>query len=493
MTYIEFKKEILKIENKQLDNLSYFEKYRSNFLNSNIFERLFLYSSMYEYLFLNKSKENGAFYTNFDIAYEMIKIIFKKDNKFEWKKILDPAVWTWIFIFAFIKYLSNDLKYDTESINKILKNTYTFDIDNNSSDFFLFLLKEVLKYSYKNHKVKSFFSENNKYDYIIGNPPYWVCLNKEKDILINEYKLNKNEVSNDSYGLFYIKAYSLLNNSWKICFITPNSFLNIKNHYWLRKTLINDIDLIILLNKDVFKNKFTKLQPWIETVICLIKKNSIEKDINIINNIDLKYDFNVWIKIDFNNINKVNKDKIKNIYHMPISYFYTKEILDLLSNKKIKKVKDYFNSAMWIKTSDNNKYVSKVKTNKFKDIFIKWTSKEKQSYKYKLFDYIDIKSLIIDNPKNSNIPKDYFLDKNKKKIWIPEIWHKWIITAFEYKNEYVSNSIWIYVPKDEFFNDSFFEKSLNIFNSELYKLFSKIYSNNIRLEKHIIDNLPFYI
>jgi|GEM_PF-5597057 len=83
MTYIEFKKEILKIENKQLDNLSYFEKYRSNFLNSNIFERLFLYSSMYEYLFLNKSKENGAFYTNFDIAYEMIKIIFKKDNKFE--------------------------------------------------------------------------------------------------------------------------------------------------------------------------------------------------------------------------------------------------------------------------------------------------------------------------------------------------------------------------------------------------------------------------
>gem|GEM_PF-5125688 len=31
---------------------------------------------------------------------------------------------------------------------------------------------------------------------------------------------------------------------------------------------------------------------------------------------------------------------------MPISYFYTKEILDLLSNKKIKKVKDYFNSAM---------------------------------------------------------------------------------------------------------------------------------------------------
>ena len=493
MNKSDFIKQIILIEKEDkkimLDNIIINKKI-------NKFNRIFIYSSLYEKFILKNNKEKAAFYTNFDIAFEMVKLSLKNFSKKELsnKKILDPAVWTGIFIFALIKYLEEELDFNKKELNEfIIKNINIQDIDKESIDFFLFLLENVLNIkNFKNIIIDSFFNNKNKYDIIIWNPPYWLSLKKEKEIIKNHYKLQqKEELSNDSYGLFFLHAFNLLNEKWIIVFITPNSFMNIKNFYWLRKILIDYIDEIILLNKNVFKNKITNLQPWIETVITKIKKEKTN-NLKIVNNLEINYLRSKDYSIDYSkkNIRILNKKNLKKIYNIPLSFFLTDELIDILIDNKFKKVKDYFDSAMWIKTANNNLFLNKKKTKQYKDKFIKGTSKEKQEYKCDIYDYIDFENFINNRPKNSNLPQDKFLDKDIFKIWIPEIWHKWLMTAFKYKDEYVSNSIWIYRLKEEFYSEKQIEFFVNLLNQPIYKEITKVFSNNIRLEKHVIDNLP---
>lgn len=496
-----FKQWIIEIEKQNSDiNIQWNEilskEIINKIINSSIYDRYYIYSSLYEKYFLKDNKKKAAFYTNLDIAYEMVKLSLENINikDIKSKKIIDPCVWSWIFIVALIKYLDIDLQMNSIDRNNFIKeNVFTLDIDIETSNFYLFLIDILFDIKdFKNHKIQSFFDETNKYDIIIWNPPYWLSLNTEKLKLINKHKKLKSlrsEISNDSYWLFYIHAFFLLKKEWNITFITPWSFLNTKQHYWLRKLIINDLNTIVLLHKDSFKNKITKLQPWIETVICKILKKE-NNTFSIIDNRNILYDNEKNFEINKENKKEFLKNDISKIYHIPISYDLNNELIDILTNKKYKLVKDYFYSAMGIKTTDNNKFTSSKKTDKFKDKFIKGTSKEKQEYICNIYDYIDIDSLIKNRPKNSNIPNNKFMDSKIYKIGIPEIWHKWIITAFKYKDEYVSNSIWIYILKEDIYNIDLLDNFVKLFNSKLYKDISKIYSNNIRLEKHVIDNLP---
>lgn len=487
---IKQKKVILK------NDITILSQYFQNILKEDDkYNRAYIYSSIYEKEFLKENKEKAAFYTNLDIAYEMIKLSLNNYENLSNKKILDPCVWSGIFIFALIKYVEFELKI-TNIQDFLNKNVFTSDLDKDSTDFFLFILKEVFNIEFKNNSIISFFDINDSYDIIIWNPPYWLSLPEVKDHLlmleiIKNENISKWEISNDSYWLFYIKAYNILKEWWNICFITPSSFLNIKQHYWLRKLIINDLDSVILLNNNVFKNKITKLKPWIETVICKIDKNSKKKTFDIINNINIKYNENENFNIDYSIFKELKKSDISQVYHKPISYYYTEEILNILLNKNLKKISYYFDSAMWIKTADNKKFTDNKHNENFNTIFIKWTSKEEQEYICNIYDYIDFESLVKNPPKNSNIPQEKYLNKKIFKIGIPEIWHKWIIRAFKYKEEYVSNSIWILLLKEEFYSNEFINKTLKILNSKLYKDITKIFSNNIRLEKHVIDNLPF--
>jgi len=60
----------------------------------------------------------------------MIKLAFKDYKKESYinLKILDPAVWSGIFIFALIKFLEKDLKLTMNKIEEILnKNVFSWE------------------------------------------------------------------------------------------------------------------------------------------------------------------------------------------------------------------------------------------------------------------------------------------------------------------------------------------------------------------------------
>lgn len=88
---------------------------------------------------------------------------------------------------------------------------------------------------------------NEKFDYIIGNPPYITVGGKYAELLESSYEeyLNyKYEYSNykmNTYILFYERAINKLNNQGKASFITPRAILD--NYYFesFREFLLNNI------------------------------------------------------------------------------------------------------------------------------------------------------------------------------------------------------------------------------------------------------------
>ena len=524
----DFEKNITIINKISSNNTKYWKyysniikEYEKNKIKGKLFiDSYILISHLYEEYIILNNKNEGIFYTPFDIINYMVnnvdikKIIVNKNiNDI---KVLDPSAWTWLFVIWILDLLIKQ-KYSIDEIYSFLQNNiYIFDIDKNSIN----LLEEFLKvffrkiYNKKDFKfINKFnddfleykFDKDNKFDIIIWNPPYWLSSKQYKKWIISEIKkikefneaeIKEKDLPNDIYWLFYIKSLLLLEESWIIKFITPNSILNNKTFYGTRKFLLEYIKEIDIID-NTFKKKEIWKKAWIDTVVI-----KIEKKQNIKNLLIKKIKFTDSQKNTIGNFlilqkNTIGKNKLKEIFLLPFSINLDQEILDILydtyKNNKYKLIKDYFDSAMWIKTSNNKKYVSNIKAKEFNIPFVKGTSKEEQKNTVKLFDYINFKQLKKDKPKNSNIPQEKFLDMSIYKLWFPEIWHKWIIRSFIYKDMFVSNSVWIFIPKEKYKNKIWEEKLKkisNIINSRIYEKISKIYSNWIRIEKHIIDNLP---
>jgi len=496
-------------------------------INDFYFNSYILISHLYEEYVINNNKDQGVFYTPFEIVSYIINDIKEKFEKQKWVeltkiKILDPSAWTGLFIIWILKHLT-DNNFNIKDIYDLFKkNIFVFDIDNNSLKLLekflkIFFEKEynITTFSLSNIYNKDFidykFDNKEKFDIIIWNPPYGLSSKKYKKEFIKTLKIDNQDVKNveekdlpnDIYWLFYIKSLYLLKKNGIIEFITPNSILNNKTFYWTRKILFNKIKKIDIIDS-TFKKKEIGKKAGIDTIIVKIKNR---QNINrlLIRKLQLQLDNNVPQKNMIDNFvvlqkNIIDKDRLKEIFLLPFSIDLTNEILNILydtyKNRKYKLIKNYFDSAMWIKTSNNKKYVSINKDNKFNIPFVKGTSKEEQKNKVSLYDYINFEQLKKDKPKNSNIPQEQFLDLNIYKLWFPEIWHKGIIRAFVYKDMLVSNSVWIYIPKEKYKNKLWLkkiEKISKIINSEIYEKISKVYSNWIRIEKHIIDNLPLLL
>lgn len=190
-----------------------------------------------EYANANRQK-NSAYYTDDFIVNEIINSLpsLKKDNL----KILEPAVGTGNFVFPLIEKLSPKYKKITFVLN---------DIDPNSLKITKFFLSK--KKIPKNVEIKIttfdflddlvFFDE--KFDYVIGNPPFQRISNKKA----SQYG---NTITNLA-GQFLLKA-SLI--SKIVALVMPKNFLSTNDYSELR-TLIKkkSIDTIIDFGEKGFK------------------------------------------------------------------------------------------------------------------------------------------------------------------------------------------------------------------------------------------------
>ncbi|SVC21927.1 uncharacterized protein METZ01_LOCUS274781, partial [marine metagenome] len=245
-----------------------------------------LLGSTYQYL--NSKRENlerGSFYTNYKIAKDFVNDLDFSKNQL----ILDPACGSGSFLFN-----------SNASSNQI------FGVDNDPIAIMIAKFNYFIKFpngNYPNIFCDDFFNWylKNKhllFDYLIGNPPYGANLNLKN---IN----SSHVISGESFSYFIEFGFTLLKDVGIMRYLLPESILNVKKHYDIRKFILNNTNL----------NKIKKYQTKFAGVMSDLYMLEITNDKN---NNDL-------IFID-NKSTIIPKTIFKSLKNSVITYYNQKDV-----------------------------------------------------------------------------------------------------------------------------------------------------------------------
>ncbi|MFD2584400.1 DNA cytosine methyltransferase [Pedobacter vanadiisoli] len=199
------------IKKKELNNIENL----ISFINSE-FKKIGLENIYQIAEYSNSSRqENSAFFTRKDIAFSTVKDL--PDLKAKRKiRILEPSVGIGNFIPLLIE------KYED-------KEEVIFDLVDIDSNSFI-ILKNILdkmklpkkfKFNFINADFLT-YKFNEKYDVVVGNPPYKKLANNQE--LLSKYKVNsRNNETNNLFAFFIERAISLGN---FVSLIVPKSLIN---------------------------------------------------------------------------------------------------------------------------------------------------------------------------------------------------------------------------------------------------------------------------
>ena len=189
---------------------------------------------------LKRKKDFGIFYTDYFLAYKMIKEL----NICKKSVVLDPCCGTGVFLKA-----AKD--FGCRSI-------YGCDID-----------REAVKACNENKNkaivCDSIFNDTSnilekleildKVDYIVGNPPYAV-LNDNN--CVNSHNEMYNEIKKSGNNLFVgsmMQSIKMLKSNGVLSYIIPKNFLHVDIYGSLRKIILNEYDIREIVDLGVyFKN-----------------------------------------------------------------------------------------------------------------------------------------------------------------------------------------------------------------------------------------------
>ena len=445
----------------------------------------------------------------YDILYEMFEY-YKYELKIEniHKHIIENCIYGVDIDKNAVDILNNSLR-NKDIDSKILKsNIYCFDSLNKNN-----LGQDVINLFWE-----------NKFDYIIGNPPYigHKSLGKEyKNFLLKEYSEVYRDKS-DIYYCFYKRVIDLLSEDGIVSIITPRYFLESISGKHLRNYILNNsyINEIIDFNgSNIFKN------ISIASCIITLSKKCITSNIDIhklknsklkLNYLDsLEYylnDDNFYnIKIKQSDLNEdwiiSNKENL-DIYNKLESYgqYRLKDICisfqgiitgcdkafiidkrDTDENIEEKKL-----LKNWVK----NKHIKKYKLDENKKLLIYSNDIVDEEEYPKSINYIsNYKEKLLNRREcRKNIRKWYELQWGRqkelferKKIMYPYK-AKENRFAIDYKNSFCSADVYSFYIKEEYENEFSYEYIVGLLNSSIYDTYFKTFAK--KMTSDLYDYYP---
>jgi tRNA1(Val) A37 N6-methylase TrmN6 len=202
---------------------------------------------------LNKKekKDNGIYFTPPNTVIKSLDILLHIFDTYIFNNILEPSCGSCEFIDKLRNY------YPNASITGIEYNKIIYDnIINNYNDVHNINI-------INNNFLETQFNE--KFDLIIGNPPYYVIKKSE----VEDYYYNYFDGRPNIFILFIIKSLLLLNDNGVLCFILPKSFLNCLYYNKTRDFIYNNFQIISIEEcNDMY------IDTDQQTIIFIIKKNT---------------------------------------------------------------------------------------------------------------------------------------------------------------------------------------------------------------------------
>lgn len=177
-----------------------------------------------------EKKEFGIFITPKIIIEKLFNSIIKysSDNKINIQKILEPSCGT-CEIINYCDTIYTDIEidgieYNDKIFNSIIDMKFKNNVNIIKSDFMV-------------------YNTDNKYDLIVGNPPYFVCKKTDIPSKYSEFCVGRPNI----FGLFIIHSLSMLKTGGIMAFIIPKSFLNSLYYAVIRnyiKSICKIVDII---------------------------------------------------------------------------------------------------------------------------------------------------------------------------------------------------------------------------------------------------------
>ncbi|MDO5009665.1 MAG: N-6 DNA methylase [Intestinibacter bartlettii] len=543
-------------------------------------EESFLVSRKYENnLDIKKRKEQGIYYTPFVVVEYILRQTLKNINVVEepYPKILDMCCGCGNFMLRaydilyekFLenidnlkrKYGQNFISEDKISLHIIENCIFAVDTDKDALDIFktqlLLRLKADLKEIYRDKpligdddindilfetyegKFNIFCGDSlkadleaifkvQKFDYIVGNPPYIgqkVLDNEYKKFLYKEFdEVYKNK--GDLYFCFYKRILDLLKEDGTAGIITPRYFMQSPSGKHLRKYLINNakIEKIIdFLGANLFKglgiascivifehktkttqNKNLELYKIIDENINIKKIANLEDYLKgdnfkkiIVNTNSLGEN---WLMLDEDEFEFYNKIKSKCQYFLEeicesfqgIITGCDKAFVVKKTNEDIDKIDEKL-LKNWIKNKDVEKYI--INNSQYKLIYSNDIQNEED------YPFVIDKFLIPYKPKLQNrrecirnSRKWYELQWGRekhlfeqKKIMYP---YKSRNNRFaiDINNSYGSADVYSFYIKDKYKNEFSYEYLVGVLNTKTYDKYFKIIGKE--MGKKIFDYYP---
>ena len=401
--------------------------------------------SVYQCL-LNEGEKNtkGAYYTSSKITKSMTADLdFSNGQTF-----LDPCCGSGAFLLAL-----NDVKP-----NQI------FGIDKDYIAAFIAKINLLLKYKdsefipqiftcdYLDDSIFSPLNDiPNTFDYIITNPPWGAISNKSYNAIIS---------SNETFSLFFVKAYKQLKNSGKIRFLFPSSILNVKCHKDIRKFIIESKHLTrICFYNDGFSGVTTKF------VDITLDKNVISNNVQVI-----KDECTLPIPIE----------SFSQTENMVINVLLSEDIKII---EKVKSLGKYnlgqSDWALGVVTGDNKNKLKKNYSVGYEKIY---TGKEILPYRLKA----PTNYIFYDRKQLQQVAKDEYY-RAKEKLVYKFISNK-LVFAYDDSGSLFLNSANILIPN---IPNMSVKTVLAFLNSELYQYMYIVLFSEIKVLKGNLIELPF--
>ena len=367
------------------------------------------------------------------------------------KKILEPSCGSCEFI-NYIDTIFNDAEITGIEYNDTIFNSIKdLKIKNNSLNLFN---DDYLKFDIEN---------NDKYDLIVGNPPYYVISDKS-EINKNQMKKYKEyyEGRANIFILFIIHSLMKLNDNGILAFVLPKNFLNCQYYNKLRNHIYYNYNIIDIIDC----SNYSYIETTQDTIIFIIKNSSID----ITNNIK----FSIY---DNDNDNKIIFNSKETIIKLKELYLNSTTLHQMNFDVKVGTI--LWNQHKKILTNDKTKtrliYSSDINNNNL--IEVKYKNEEKKNY--------------IDKEGNNNlllvVNRGYGKGEYKFNYCLIDIDENYLIEnhliCIKYKKE---------IEKEEL--KKLYQIIIRSFNDDRTSKFIKLYFGNnaintIELECH----LPIYI